>query len=174
MDFVGIRQAVQNTLLVRRKVSVVAGIQTGLFHELPQSFDQVEMRRIRRKENKFDAQGLRFRLHQLATLVTGVVHYDLQRNAPVRMSLPDFSQQFTNRIRVDVILVHDHQKFLIQRIDRPQDVQPTSTGRRLNEHPFFRPHRTHHTTHDKMSRVGEIRDAFAVLSRQNQWFKRFF
>lgn len=165
MDFVRVCQAVQNALLVHREVSVIAGIQTGLFHELPQSLNQVEMRRIRRKKNKFDSQGLRFRLHQLATLITGIVHHNFHRNAPVRMSFPDFSQQLANRIRVDVILVHDRQQFLIQRIDRPQDVQPTPPRRRLNEQPLFRPHRTHHTAHDKVGGVGEVRNAFAVLSR---------
>lgn len=56
MGFVRVRQATQNALFVRREVTVITGIQTGLFHKLPKSLDQIQIRRIAWKEQQMDAQ----------------------------------------------------------------------------------------------------------------------
>lgn len=163
MGFVRVCQAIQNALFIRREVTVVTGIQTSLPHEFPQTFDQVEVRRIRRKENNLNAQRLRFRFHQFATLVSGVVHDHLHRNASIRMSLPDFTQQLANRVRIDISFVDHCQQFLAQRIDCSQHIQPTSARRRLHKHPFFRPHRSHDSAHDKVGCIGEINNTQTVL-----------
>ena len=133
------------------EVLVVFSSETFGFHEFPHPLNQVQVRRIRRQKQQFDAQRLRFLLHQCTTLVTGIVHDQCHGRAGmlVRQRL----QEFTNRQRIDVGGIHHRSQLLGDVIQGPQNIVPLSPGWRAQKEPHKTPQIAQKSAKDKMAGV---------------------
>lgn len=91
-----------NTAFDRRlhggKVGVAARVQTASLDELPESFDQIEIRRVTRQEQEVDAQRPGQRGHQMAMLVAGIIQHQRRGTMHRGGNLP---QQVAHRFGVD-------------------------------------------------------------------------
>lgn len=76
---------------------VMSSVEHVAFDELPQSFDQVEVRRIGWQELQFDVEHCRQIHDQRAVLVAGVVQHQGDRTLQAEGS--DLPQQLTHRVR---------------------------------------------------------------------------
>ena len=88
-------QAAINGLAEFGEGVVVSGVEDISFDEFPQSFDQVEIRRIRRQELEFDIECRRQIYYQSTVLIAGVVQH--QRDRSLQSECCDFMQQFAHR-----------------------------------------------------------------------------
>src|SRR4051794_30501094 len=122
------RNAIERLLNGRSKFvkgRVVATVEGTTLGKLPQTLDQVQVRRVRWQEQQGDLQLFRQRLHGSVVLVAGVVQYQGDRSdQPQRGDLP---QQFADRLRVDDRRVGHGNQFVRDRVPRTQDVEPLTT-----------------------------------------------
>ena len=89
---VGGWKAVEDFLDGGLKVSerrMVAPVECAAFDELPQAFDQVQVRRVRRQEEERDPQLFRRCLNGDVALIPGIVQHHRDRSGqPQRGGLP--------------------------------------------------------------------------------------
>ena len=62
------------------KNRIITGVQAAFFYQFPETFDQVELRRIRWEKQQFDVQGGGGVLNEVTTLVAGIVQDDGDRH----------------------------------------------------------------------------------------------
>ena len=62
------------------KGRMITGAQAAFFYQFPETFDQVELRRIRWEKQQFDVQGGGGVLNEVTTLVAGIVQDDGDRH----------------------------------------------------------------------------------------------
>ena len=108
------------------KGGVIMGMQAAFFHQLPEPFDQVELRRIRWEKQQFDLQGGGGVLHQPTALIAGVVQNDGDRNR--QGQLRQLAQQLTDAGAMDVGLGGDGDQFVGDGVERPQHAEPVGVG----------------------------------------------
>jgi hypothetical protein len=95
---VDFRDAVLDRRLHGGKVGVAARVQGASLNELPESFNQIEIRRITRQEQEVDTQRPGQRRHQTAMLVAGIVQHQRRRTMHRGGNLP---QQGAYRLGID-------------------------------------------------------------------------
>ena len=109
------------------KGGVIMGVQAAFFHQLPEPFDQVELRRIRREKQQFDLQGGGGVLHQPTALIAGVVQNDGDRNG--QGQLRQLAQQLTDTGAIDVGLGGGNgDPFVGDGVERPQHAEAVPAG----------------------------------------------
>jgi hypothetical protein len=121
--------------------------------EFPQSFDQVEVRGVRRQEQQLYAQPFGFLFHLSAVLVAGVVEH--QRNRP---DCPggEFDEQLHHRVGRDTRGVADPDQRSGHRIPSAQDVVPLPARCPADKHPHHTPQATQERPTDEMRCVHEV------------------
>jgi len=99
------------------KGGIITGVQTVFLHQLPEAFDQIELRRIRREKQQFDIQVLRGVLNQVTALIARVVQNDRDGHGQVlcRQSV----QQPADMLAVDVGIRGDGDEFMGHGVQRP-------------------------------------------------------
>ena len=101
---------------------VIGGTQAVALDELPDPFDQVQVRRVRRQVQHFYVQLLRQVCHQRALLVCRVVQYKGYRHSWDCCCRHD-SQQVAHRMRIDVTVIGHRDQFVSDRIQCRQNVE---------------------------------------------------
>lgn len=141
---------------------VVAAIEAVLFDELPEAFDQVEIRRIRREKHQGNPALGGVGHYLLAMLVPGVVEHEGQ--GVFGMQFPQLVEQVTDALCVDIGMVDDADELATHGVDRAQDVEALTACRRPNEGTPEAPDHGEKSSVDEVCRINKIDLALAGLS----------
>lgn len=106
--------------------------------KLPQSFYDIEVWGVWRKENQLNVEFSRLLLHSLAVLVPGIVKHDGHRHIPA--FFPNLLQELLDLVCINI----DHgvagYDFLVEGVDAPKDIESVSAGSALEEKGLLAPH----------------------------------
>lgn len=125
-------QALLNGRLERGEVGVVLGIQTLFLDELPQPFNQVQIRGIRRQVEQLDVEARRHRRHHRTFLVARVVQH--QSNGHTQVQRRQLIQERAEALGVDVGVIGNRDEFMGDGVQGPQDVEALPPRWGLDEH----------------------------------------
>jgi hypothetical protein len=166
----GRRKAVEVLLdrrLKRSERRMVAAVEGASFEELPQTFDQVQVGRVRGQEQERDPQLNCQRLHRSVPLIAGVVQYQGDRSGETRRG--DLSQQFAHRLGVDDRGVRHGDQFARHRVPSSEHVEPLTTRSRADEDSLKRPQAAQERPEYEM---GGVAEEHMTLSRHSRVQKR--
>lgn len=117
---VDFRDAVLNRRFHGGKVGVAVRVQGASLNELPESFNQIEIRRVTRQEQEVDTQRPGQRRHQTAVLVTGIVQH--QRRGTMHRG-GNLSQQGADRFGIDGFTGRYRDEFMGDGVEGAQHAQ---------------------------------------------------
>jgi hypothetical protein len=144
------------------KRRVIATVERSTLGELPQPFDQIQVRRIGGEEQQGDPQLLRQLLDRRIALVTGVVEYHRDRSRETNCG--DLSQEFAHCCGVDDRRIGHGDQLACRRIPGTQDVEPLTTTGRSDKDPRERPQATQERAEHEMGCVNEEHMTIPCLS----------
>ena len=142
---------------------VVSAVHGTPFDELPQPFDQVQVRRVRRQIQQGDSQLRRQRLNHGIALIAGIVQH--QRDRPGEPRRGDLPEELAHRLGVDDRGVGHADQFVGHRVPRPQHVEPLTTRSGAHKDSGERPQATQEGPEHEMGRIDEEHMALSRLSR---------
>ena len=108
---------------------VILIVQNLLLEKLPQSFDQIQVRRIARQIMQLDLRALQLPLQPFRNVIARVVHEDMN-HLRFRMLRFDFSKQPQRRFTVDRLREVRHGFHCVD-VDSPIDIHSLATAVRL-------------------------------------------
>ena len=92
--------------------------------KLPQSFYDVEVWGVWRKENQLNVEFSRLLLHSLTVLVPGIVKHDGHRYVPA--FFPNLLQELLDLVCIDIDHGVDGYDFMVEGVDAPKDIESVS------------------------------------------------
>ena len=98
--FAAVCKAIVNRVAETLEIVVKMIVQTFLLQKFPITFNQIQIRRIARKENQFDSQQQRIRPDPTTTLIRSVIQNHLDH--ATRMEQRQFAKQLNHARRIDV------------------------------------------------------------------------
>jgi len=140
---------------------MVFAVDALSLHESPQALDQVQIGRIRREEQKANAQLGGQALDDLVALVAGVVQDDGDR--AVQLLGGNLAEQLAHRLGVDHGRVGHGDQLPRDGVPSPQDIEPLPTGSGTHEDAGEAPQTTQESAVNEMSSVDEEDVALALL-----------
>ena len=117
---------VENGFFEVWKRGIIAGMQAAFFHQPPEAFDQVELRRIGRQKQQFDVQVGGGLLHQPATLVPSVVQHHRDRHGQAQRR--QLVQHPADVLAVDIGVGGDGEQLMGHRVQGPQHAESVAAG----------------------------------------------
>jgi hypothetical protein len=85
------------------EVFIISRIETFLFHEFPQSFDQIEVGRVRWEKEDFNIQTSSNILDILTPLIPSIIHNE--RDGDLEPESSYFFQELAHTHRIDVRVI---------------------------------------------------------------------
>ena len=141
-----------NRLSESVKVGKSAGAERQLFHQFPNTLNQIQVRRVRRQEQKFDVERFSQFTNDSCAMIRRIVQYDRHRLAAAAMNR---SQQLANLLGADRPTV-DHRNHLCRAVaNRTEHVQPLAARAGGNKQTYRAPEVTQKRTIHKMRCVEE-------------------
>ena len=119
-------QPLRDSGFARGEVRVIRGVEALFFDELPQSFNQVEVGRVRRKKTQLNLQA-GGESHNLRTALIASIIQD-HRDGDAEVERGKLPQEGTDLGRGNVGVVGDGPEFMGDRVECPQDVEPLPPG----------------------------------------------
>ena len=110
---------------------VIDALYQFLAHKLPQSFDEIQIRRILRKEDQFNAGILELRFDSLVPIIAGIVDNQIDFLLTGIVSF-EFPEKRNRCLGVDRVILVDHD-LLGFGIVRSVDIQPFSSSVAFDE-----------------------------------------
>jgi hypothetical protein len=153
------------------EIVVVATIESVAFDELPQSFNQIQVRGIRRQEQQLDVERRRQARHQYAALIAGVV--EDQRDGFCQSQRGDLAQQVAHRFRRHRPGRRDADQFVGHGIPGSQDAVPLTARRTADEQPRRAPQAAQERSLHEVGGVNEEDVAMTGASIRQQRLQFF-
>ena len=135
------------------KVLIVGAVEAFFPHEAPQALNQIEIGRIRRQKQQFDAQP-RCRLeHEPTALIASIIHHHGNRGGETKQS--DLLEQFAHAGGIDVAVIGHRNQLMGDGMQRPQDIEALPATGRTYEHAGKTPEPSQVGPEDEMGRIDE-------------------
>lgn len=112
------------------KGSVIVVFDDFLFEKFPQSFNEIQIGRVRREIMEDDVQPLRLFLDAVSPVVAGVIQKDVERFSRIGIFLPHFAEEYFHGLLVAVGLRNQGDGPAGDRIERSDDIDaaPAAVG----------------------------------------------
>ena len=114
-------QTLSDGPLEQFEVLIIVTVETFLAHETPQALNQIEVGRIGRQKEEFDAQLLGSLEHEPTALIASIIHH--HGNGGLQAKESDLLEQFAHAGRIDVAVIGHGYELVADGIQCSQDIE---------------------------------------------------